>query len=91
MSDTICPRCFVGNLHNKLGSYHQMLGGSLLSIPEIPIHQCDICGYTEYTLSSLEWIATLTYSPNEAQSDNAAVTLTPSHPDDRYGVRKAKP
>jgi hypothetical protein len=42
-----CPRCEIGLCRPGRIAYAHVIAGQLLSIPNLPAHVCDVCGYRE--------------------------------------------
>jgi YgiT-type zinc finger domain-containing protein len=52
-----CPRCQIGSMMPTTATYSTVYRAALLSVPNIPAWNCDICGYIEYddeTMTRLE-------------------------------------
>lgn len=52
-----CPYCGFGRLHTTHRTIVRIYGDTLVHIPNVPTHKCDICGYIvfdEHALSRSE-------------------------------------
>lgn len=48
-----CPRCQIGLMKRVKSTYSAIHQGMLVSVPDMPGMQCDICSYQEYHPSAL--------------------------------------
>jgi len=58
-----CPRCLVGRLRPVRANFLMMYAGQLLSVPNLTVHTCDVCGLREYDDRELGWLEHLELSP----------------------------
>jgi hypothetical protein len=42
-----CPRCQIGVCQASKATYTRMFHGQLISVPDMTIYTCDVCGYYE--------------------------------------------
>jgi len=43
-----CPYCQIGYCQPEQATYVRMQDGMLISVPDMPVWTCDICGYQEF-------------------------------------------
>lgn len=52
MSDQLfvysCPYCQIGYCQPGQATYVRLHAGMLISVPDVPVWTCDICGYQEF-------------------------------------------
>ncbi len=44
LSVASCPVCGIGHLHTTYRTHVRIYSGTLVHLPNIPTHHCDICG-----------------------------------------------
>lgn len=54
-----CPRCQIGFLRVGKATYSGIHHAMLVSVPNMPSHKCDVCGYVEFEESALAQIGVL--------------------------------
>ena len=57
--DYPCPRCQVGSCQRSLAPYLSVHDDMLISVPDMPIWTCDICGYHEFEREAVSRLETL--------------------------------
>lgn len=75
MTDQIaCPRCQIGNLQPVTATYTAVQNGMLLSVPNMPAWQCDICQYQEFDFDALGRVEALVghFGPPDERARPAA-------------------
>lgn len=78
-----CPRCQAGVLHLRYVTYYTHLGRDLLTVPNFPAWQCDVCGYLEYDPKALNYLrvllsAPLQHEPVHRRSKSSSSSSRPS-------------
>jgi len=58
-----CPRCQVGHCQRTTTPYLKVHGDMLVTVPDMPLWTCDICGYYEYERDVVARLETLMTSP----------------------------
>jgi predicted nucleic-acid-binding Zn-ribbon protein len=48
-----CPRCQIGHCHAGTTTYTRVVHGRVVSIPNIAVATCDVCGYQEFDRQAL--------------------------------------
>ena len=54
-----CPRCYIGHLHAGKSTYTRLDGQRLISVPNMPVHHCDICGFREFDEAAVRGVEQL--------------------------------
>ena len=54
-----CPICQIGQLHLRLITYVHVYAGTLVSVPNTPAWECDVCHTVEYDTRARQRIETL--------------------------------
>lgn len=54
-----CPACQVGRLHLRLVTYSHVYGETLVSVPNTPAWECDVCHTLQYDTHSVQRIEAL--------------------------------
>jgi hypothetical protein len=67
-----CPRCQIGHCRPGKSTYTQIANGQVISIPNITVYTCDVCGYHEYDRDALVRLQTMlgasrTLSPEDTR------------------------
>lgn len=77
-----CPRCQAGVLHLRYVTYYTHLGDDLLTVPNFPAWQCDVCGYLEYDPKALNFLHVLLSAPlqHEPVQRRGEASRSPRHP-----------
>lgn len=69
-SSFMCPRCQIGRCQPGQITYTRMYNGMLLTVPNMRVYTCDVCGYAEFEpeeIQRLEFLAPETgFSADEA-------------------------
>jgi hypothetical protein len=95
MSDTSAfpsPNCQIGICHPKRTTYLTVYNNMLVSVPNTPVWQCDICQYQEFehqTISRLESLMGVSDSAQELQRSTPKITSIESS--DSTTARRIKP
>lgn len=55
----LCPQCLIGRLHLRLITYTGLYGKTLVSVPNTPAWQCDVCHSVDFDAAALLRIETL--------------------------------
>ncbi len=69
-----CPRCQVGHCQRSTTPYLRVHGDALVSVPDMPIWTCDICGHFEYERDALARLETLMTAPNPRRTKTKVQT-----------------
>ena len=83
-----CPRCYIGHLHAGKSTYTRLEAGQFISVPAMPLHSCDICGFREYdeaAVKAVEQLIGLQDSGGEAPARRAAHQGEPPEADTQHG------
>ena len=90
--DTIfsCPRCFIGHCRPSKADFVRMVGGTMLNVPDMPAHVCDICGYREYDEDALRQIQAMLGEEPTPEADAPTLPQTASHDADADNARRPK-
>ncbi|GAB4346407.1 MAG: hypothetical protein Kow00117_23460 [Phototrophicales bacterium] len=51
-----CPRCQFGRCYVHKGTYTRVYHGHLLSMPDIQLYVCDVCGYQEFDYQTMHYL-----------------------------------
>lgn len=43
-----CPRCQIGMCQPGKATYTRMFGRQIISVPDMTLYTCDVCGYFEF-------------------------------------------
>ncbi len=78
MNDANCPNCFVGRLTEQPMLFTDIVYDSLLAVPDVPAHLCDVCGYIEYHEGAL--VALFNLLGIDADFDSNVIGLRQSAP-----------
>jgi len=54
-----CSECHIGQMHQTEVSYFTRLDQDLITVPDFPAWECDICGRLEYDFEALNNLAIL--------------------------------
>ncbi len=77
--ELICPRCQIGLCQPDQITYVHLYGGALLSVPNMQVYVCDVCGFQEFEETAFEQLEMLMldnpFAPTEMQFMNQARTL----------------
>jgi YgiT-type zinc finger domain-containing protein len=69
-SSFMCPRCQIGRCQPGQITYVRMYNGMLLTVPNMQVYTCDVCGYEEFEPEAIERLDSLApetdFSPEEA-------------------------
>lgn len=80
--DSTCPRCGVGRFRLALSTYVRMYGATLITVPNLPAWECDICHHRDYDSEVVQQIEVLISPagppPNRYQPPAVASPL-PTH------------
>lgn len=70
-----CPRCQIGRCHPSKTTHMRMVNGHAISIPNITMYTCDICGFQELDPDALLRLQVLLGTvSNNPQEDNRPMT-----------------
>jgi hypothetical protein len=69
-----CPHCQVGHCQRSTTPYLGVHGNTLVSVPDMPIWMCDICGHFEYEREALLRLETLMTTPTPRRTKNKVQT-----------------
>jgi YgiT-type zinc finger domain-containing protein len=74
-----CPRCQIGHCHAGRTTYTRVINGRVVSIPDIAVYTCDVCGYQEFDRDALLRLQTLLGANHQnSQEDNRPTTKSTS-------------
>jgi YgiT-type zinc finger domain-containing protein len=74
-----CPRCQIGHCHAGKTTYTRVTQGRVISIPNIAVYTCDVCGYQEFDRDALLRLQTLLGANSSSpQEDTRLTTKSPS-------------
>lgn len=82
-----CPYCQIGYCQPGQATYVRMHNGMLVSMPDMPVWTCDICGYQEFdqeAVSNLDTLLGVNDSAPDTQRPRASENF------DNTTVRRAK-
>lgn len=76
-----CPRCQIGLCQPSKSTYTRMYKGQLISVPDMTIYTCDVCGYYELDGDKVYDLETMMGStrrviPDEQRPKSKAVSHT---------------
>jgi YgiT-type zinc finger domain-containing protein len=43
-----CPRCQIGHCHPGKTTFTRLHHGRLISVPDMTVYTCDVCGFQEF-------------------------------------------
>ncbi|MEP7287725.1 MAG: YgiT-type zinc finger protein [Chloroflexota bacterium] len=55
----VCPNCHLGHMHLRLTVYVRLFGETLISVPNTPAWECDVCHQREFDPDSVQRIELL--------------------------------
>lgn len=55
----LCPQCQIGHLQTSRLTYVRVVDGMVMSVPEMPAHTCDVCGFQEFERSLVAHVEAL--------------------------------
>ncbi len=87
-----CPNCQIGICHPKRTTYLTVYDRMLVSVPNTPVWQCDICQYQEFEHQTVERLEKLLgisdATPESQRSTPKLASIEPSEP---VAARRIKP
>lgn len=88
-----CPRCQIGHCHPGKTIYTRVINGHVVSIPNIMVATCDVCGYQEFDREALLRLQALLGSNNtNSYEDNRPTAKSaPIDPVEKGKSPRAKP
>lgn len=92
LSEFSCPNCQIGICQPKKTTYLTIYDGMLVSVPNTPVWQCDICQYQEFehqAINRLETLLGLQDSPPELPRNTPKIA--PVEPSESATLRRIKP
>ncbi len=54
-----CPRCQIGHLQLGKTAFTRVINGAVVSVPEVKVHTCDVCGYQDFDRVTFARLQTL--------------------------------
>ncbi len=48
-----CPRCQIGHCHRNKTTYTRLHNGRLISVQDMTVYNCDVCGFQEFDPDSM--------------------------------------
>jgi hypothetical protein len=72
----ICPRCEIGMCRPGETTYVQIVAGQMMSVPNMHVHTCDICGYREFERMAMERLQALVGEVDMPAEDTQLLTKT---------------
>lgn len=86
-----CPRCQIGRCHPTASTYTRLMNGQVISVPNISVYVCDVCGYQEYERDDLLRLqALLGAASHGAQGENRP-TARSAQPDAPEAGKSPRP
>lgn len=84
LSAARCPVCEIGHLHTTYRTHVRVYGGTLVHLPNIPTHRCDICGEVIVDENALRRCEVLIgqSGPPPNRPPGPVDVANPSNPDD---------
>ena len=58
--NTTCPKCHVGKFNQKRITTFPALEGHTIMVPNVPVWQCDICGWSQFEPEVAQWLDQMT-------------------------------
>jgi YgiT-type zinc finger domain-containing protein len=55
----ICPMCHLGHLQLRVATYMRQFGETLISAPNTPVFECDVCHHREFDRLTVQRIELL--------------------------------
>jgi YgiT-type zinc finger domain-containing protein len=55
----VCPACHLGHMHLRKVTYIRQFGETLISVPNTPAWECDVCHQREFDPESVQRIEVL--------------------------------
>ncbi|MCA0453586.1 MAG: YgiT-type zinc finger protein [Chloroflexi bacterium] len=91
-SEFPCPNCQIGICQPKKTTYLTIYDGMLVSVPNTPVWQCDICQYQEFEHQAISRLETLLgLQDSQPEQTRSAVKVAPIEPTEATTVRRIKP
>ncbi len=86
----LCPQCQIGHLQAGKTTYVRVVGGMVVSVPEMVSSTCDVCGYQEFDAAALTQLEAL-LGEVAISKGGARPTLVASPPDGSISPHSLKP
>lgn len=88
-----CPRCQIGLCQPGKATYTRIARGQLISVPDMPIYTCDVCGYYEYDGEAVYDLEAMmgVVQPLPPDDQRPRVKPTPPQPDTPVKSPRPKP
>lgn len=81
LHDLTCPQCHIGQLQLRLITYVQMYGETLVTAPNMPAWECDVCHAQRVSPEAIQTVEVLISPagppPNRYQPPAGQVAPTP--------------
>ncbi len=84
-----CPRCQIGHLQAGKTAFTRVINGAVVSVPEVKVYSCDVCGYQDFDRVTMARLQTLLGSVGIDVLDDSR-PMTKSSPLEVDGLESAK-
>lgn len=72
-----CPRCMVGRLSARITTHTRIQNGMLISIPNLQVYECDVCGLQEFAPHAAWQLDALDGDPDDSIDERIANKRAP--------------
>jgi YgiT-type zinc finger domain-containing protein len=70
-SEISCSHCHIGHMRRTTVTYFTFAGGRMITVPDFPAWECDICKRCEFDLDALDQLSLLLNPPVRTQKPSA--------------------
>jgi YgiT-type zinc finger domain-containing protein len=79
LTDLVCPACHLGRMHLRMTVYSRQFGETIISVPNTPAWECDVCHEREFDPQAVQRIEMLVGQagppPNQHKSSDKGRTI----------------
>jgi YgiT-type zinc finger domain-containing protein len=90
LSSYPCPYCEIGQCQPSRATYTTIYKGALLTVPDMPVAMCDICGYQEFDRTAIMRLESL-LGQGDTPAENSRPGARPAALDKPDHTRTRRP
>lgn len=85
-----CPRCQIGHCHPGKTSFTRLYHGRLISVPDMTVYTCDVCGFQEFDPDAMTILQRLLGHTGAHQGEDARKVAKSTLPDPAEIAKKTQ-